>query len=227
MFRNQYDNDVVTWSPQGRIFQIEYAMEAVKQGSATIGLKNKTHAVIVALKRAPSELSSHQKKVFALDDHVCMSISGLASDARSLGRFLRAECMESKWAFDEPLPVSRLVGAVSDKLQRCTQFWSRRPFGVGLLIAGYDAKGPHIYQVEPSAISYKCKSMAIGARSQSGRTYLERHMDEISQSSREELIKHGLMALRECLPGDKELTAANTSIAIVGEGQELSLFEDE
>eukprot|EP00049_Salpingoeca_infusionum_P016974 m.351355 g.351355 ORF g.351355 m.351355 type:complete len:255 (+) comp16232_c0_seq1:383-1147(+) len=227
MFRNQYDNDVVTWSPQGRIFQIEYAMEAVKQGSATVGLKNKTHAVIVALKRAPSQLSSHQKKVFELDDHVCMSISGLASDARSLGRFMRSECMNSKWAFDEPLPVSRLVGAIGDKLQRCTQFWSRRPFGVGMLIAGYDVSGPHIYQVEPSANYYDCKSMAIGARSQSARTYLERNMDAIATSSREELVKHGLLAIRESLPGDKELTAAKITIAIVGEDEKLSVLDDD
>ncbi len=62
-FRNQYDNDVTVWSPQGRLHQVEYAMEAVKQGSATIGLKSSTHAVVVALKRASSELSAYQKKV--------------------------------------------------------------------------------------------------------------------------------------------------------------------
>lgn len=63
MFRSQYDSDITTWSPQGRIHQIEYAMEAVKQGSAAIGLKSKTHAVVVALKRASSELGSHQQKI--------------------------------------------------------------------------------------------------------------------------------------------------------------------
>ena len=83
-FRNQYDNDVSTWSPQGRIHQIEYAMEAVKQGAATVGIKSKTHAVLTALKRAPSELSSHQKKILQLDDHVGASISGLTADARLL-----------------------------------------------------------------------------------------------------------------------------------------------
>lgn len=63
MFRNQYDHDVTVWSPQGRIHQIEYAMEAVKQGSATVGMKNKDAAILLALKRAPSELSSYQKKI--------------------------------------------------------------------------------------------------------------------------------------------------------------------
>ncbi|XP_020914494.1 proteasome subunit alpha type-1 [Exaiptasia diaphana] len=84
MFRNQYDNDVTVWSPQGRIHQIEYAMEAVKQGSATVALKSKSHAVLVALKRAPSELSAHQKKILPVDSHVGISIAGLTADARLL-----------------------------------------------------------------------------------------------------------------------------------------------
>jgi len=84
-FRNQYDSDVTVWSPQGRLHQVEYAMEAVKLGSATVGLKNRTHAVLVALKRAASELSAYQDKLFPIDDHLGISISGLTADARLLG----------------------------------------------------------------------------------------------------------------------------------------------
>lgn len=83
-FRNQYDSDVTVWSPQGRLHQVEYAMEAVKLGSATVGLKNGTHAILVALKRAASELSAYQKKLFPIDDHIGISISGLTADARLL-----------------------------------------------------------------------------------------------------------------------------------------------
>jgi len=83
-FRNQYDNDVTVWSPQGRIHQLEYAMEAVKQGSATVGLKSKTHAILIALKRAPSELSAYQKKVVPIDDHCGVAVAGLTADARLL-----------------------------------------------------------------------------------------------------------------------------------------------
>lgn len=72
------------WSPQGRLHQVEYAMEAVKQGSATVGLKNKTHAVIIALKRAASELAAHQKKIIVIDDHMGLSFAGLTADARIL-----------------------------------------------------------------------------------------------------------------------------------------------
>ena len=142
-FRNQYDNDVTVWSPQGRIHQVEYAMEAVKQGSATIGLKSKTHAVIVALKRASSELSAHQKKIIPLDIHMGMSIAGLTADARFLSRYMRTECLNHRYVHDGPIPVSKLIGHLGNKLQVCTQRYDRRPYGVGLLVAGYDVISFH------------------------------------------------------------------------------------
>jgi len=227
MFRNQYDNDVTVWSPQGRIHQIEYAMEAVKQGSATVGLKSKTHAVLVALKRSPSELIAHQKKIEKIAPHVAISIAGLTSDARSLGNYMRTECLNYQFMYESRLPVSRLVGTVGNKTQIPTQRYGRRPFGVGILVVGYDEKGPHIYQTCPSANYYNCKAMAIGSRSQSARTYLERHLDDILNSNSTELIRHGLTSLRETLPSEGELTVKNCSIAIVGAGQDVQIYEDE
>jgi 20S proteasome subunit alpha 6 len=75
---------VTVWSPQGRLHKVEYAMEAVKLGSATVGLKSKTHAVLIALKRASSELSAHQKKIIPIDTHIGITIAGLTADARIL-----------------------------------------------------------------------------------------------------------------------------------------------
>ncbi|KAB0396091.1 hypothetical protein E2I00_003677, partial [Balaenoptera physalus] len=170
MFRNQYDNDVTVCSPQGRIHQIEYAMEAVKQGSATVGLKSKTHAVLVALKRAQSELAAHQKKILRVDNHIGISVAGLTADARLLCNFMRQECLDSRF-----IP---------------TQRYGRRPYGVGLLIAGYDDMGPHIFQTCPSANYFDCRAMSIGARSQSARTYLERHVSEFMECNLNELVKH-------------------------------------
>ncbi|XP_064397480.1 proteasome subunit alpha type-1-like [Halichondria panicea] len=227
MFRNQYDNDVTIWSPQGRIHQIEYAMEAVKQGSATVGIKSETHVVLVALKRSSSELSSYQKKIYPVDDHVAVSIAGLTSDGRGLGKFMRTECLNSRYVYSTPLPISRLVTAIGDKMQVCTQFYGRRPYGVGMLVAGYDSLGPHLYQTCPSSNFYDCKAMSIGARSQSARTYLEKHLDEFKDSSRDDLIKHALLALRDCLPSESELTEKNVSVAVVGGGQDLIMYEDD
>merc|ERR1711993_153942 len=151
----------------------EYAMEAVKQGSATVGLKSKTHAVLVALKRASSELSAHQKKITPLDTHMGISIAGLTADGKSLSRWMRTECLHSRYFNDTALRVSTLMWDLGNKMQLCIQGYNKRPYGVGLLVAGYDDLGPHIYQVCPSANFYDCKAMSIGARSQSAKTYLE------------------------------------------------------
>jgi 20S proteasome subunit alpha 6 len=228
MFRNQYDSDVTVWSPQGRLHQVEYAMEAVNLGSATVGLKSKTHAVLIALKRASSELSAYQKKVINIDDHIGITISGLTADARILSRYMRTECLNYKYSHDTHLPLNRLISQLGNKMQLCTQRYDRRPYGVGLLVAGYDDQGAHIYQTCPSANYYDCKAMSIGARSQSARTYLEKHLDEVASASLEELIKHGLRALRDTLPPEVDLTTKNVSIGYVGNGQNFKiLVEDE
>ena len=86
MFRSQYDTDVTMWSPQGRLHQVEYAREAVNQGSASLGLVSKKFVVIAALKRSTSELASYQQKIFRIDDHMGISISGLTADGRSLAK---------------------------------------------------------------------------------------------------------------------------------------------
>jgi len=226
MFRNQYDNDVTTWSPQGRLHQVEYAMEAVKQGSATVGVKSKTHAVLVALKRASSELSAYQKKIMNLDDHMGMSIAGLTADAKSLSRWMRTECLTSRYYHNAPLRLEILMNDLGNKMQSCIQLYNRRPYGVGLVVAGYDDLGPHIYQVCPSANYYDCKAMAIGARSQSARTYLEKNFDEFLTSDLETLVAHGLRALRDTLPNEVDLSNKNVSIAVVGKDTPFKIYEN-
>lgn len=89
--------------------QVEYAMEAVKQGAACVGLRSADYAVLAAVKRAPSDLSSHQKKLFEIDEHVGIAISGLTADARQLCKQMRNECLEHRYVYEAPLLLSRLV----------------------------------------------------------------------------------------------------------------------
>jgi len=227
MFRNQYDNDITVWSPQGRLYQIEYAMEAVKQGSACVGLKSKTHAVICTLKRSSSELASHQQKIFKIDEHVGIAIAGLTSDARVLSAYMRSECMNHKYVYGTPVQVGRLVLRVADKSQKNTQRYGSRPYGVGLLVIGYDQTGAHLFETCPSGNYFDYKAMAIGARSQSAKTYLEKKFDQFAEASLEELIKEGLMALAETISSSDEvgLTSKNTSVGIVGLEQQFQVLE--
>lgn len=138
MFRNQYDSDNVTWSPQGRLFQTEYAMEAVKQGSAVVGLKSKTHVVLASFNRQTDELGAYQKKIFEIDDHIGVAVSGFCSDARVLTSQMRTECIDHKYTYDTPYATGALVKKISAQAQVSTQKYGSRPYGVGLLVAGYD-----------------------------------------------------------------------------------------
>ncbi|KAI9441013.1 20S proteasome subunit [Lactarius indigo] len=216
MFRNTYDSDNTVFSPQGRLHQVEYALEAVKQGSAAVGLRSKTHAILLALKRSSGELASYQQKMFRIDDHVGIAIAGLTSDARVLSNFMRQQAMGSKMAFNRPVPVNRLVSAIADKAQVNTQEYGRRPYGVGFLVVGLDHTGPHLYEFSPSGTSFEYFAVSIGARSQSAKTYLEKHFESFADCDLGDLIRHGLHALRETLQQDKELTINNTAIGIVG-----------
>ncbi|KAL7415664.1 nucleophile aminohydrolase [Mrakia frigida] len=216
MFRNSYDSDSTTFSPQGRLHQVEYALEAVKQGSAAVGLRSKTHAILLALKRSTGELAAYQQKMFRIDDHVGIAIAGLTSDARVLSNFMRQQAMSSKMLLDRPIPVNRIVGAISDKAQVNTQIYGRRPYGVGFLVIGSDDLGPHLYEFSPAGNSFEYYAMSIGARSQSAKTYLEKEYLSFPDATLPELIHHGLLALRETLQQDKDLTPLNTSIGIVG-----------
>ncbi|KAJ3331591.1 hypothetical protein HDU76_002762 [Blyttiomyces sp. JEL0837] len=224
---NVYQDLVGALLNNGRLHQIEYAMEAVKQGSAAVGLRSKTHAVLVALNRSSGELASYQKKLFRIDDHMGIAIAGLTSDARVLSNFMRTEAMRSKLVYNRPLPVARISAMLADKAQVNTQRYGRRPYGVGLLIIGQDDTGPRLFEVAPSGNFFDYYAISIGARSQSAKTYLEKHFEAFADCSLDDLILHGLKALRETLQQDKELSVTNCSIAFVGADSKFTTIEGE
>jgi hypothetical protein len=117
MNKSPYDTDVTVWSPQGRLFQVEYAMEAVKQGSCVVGIRSNEYAVIAALRSRQSDFASYQQKVFAIDDHVGCAISGLTADGRVLHSFMRTECLNHRFVYEAPLNVGRLVNMISQSMQ--------------------------------------------------------------------------------------------------------------
>ena len=118
--------------------------------------------------------------------------------------------------YGRAIPVERLVSQIGDRAQTNTQHYGKRPYGVGLLVAGVDELGPHLFEFQPSGMTQEMLACAIGARSQMARTYLERHLEEFPDCDREGLIKHGLRALKESLAQDKELTVDNTSVGVIG-----------
>jgi len=230
MFKNQYDNDVTTFSPQGRLHQVEYAMKAVLQGGAVVGLKNKTHVVIAGLMKASDELSGFQKKIFKIDDHIGIGFCGLIADGRLLTKTMRQECLRYKFSKESPMSGGRLCGIISARSQQNTQQYGRRPYGVGVIVGSYDEQDeqPHIYYLCPSGNTFDYVAHAMGARSQSAKTYLEKTYESYESATTEELIKHALRSIRESVQDkDKGLTTDNCVVCVVGKDTPFSIVDED
>lgn len=226
MYRNQYDDSVTTYSPVGRLHQVEYAMEAVKQGSAICGLRSKTTAVLAAIRRSASDLASPQLKLFRIDDHMAIGVSGLIADARGLSVYMRREALNHQHVYGAAMPISRLVAKVSDKSQVYTQQAWKRPYGVGLLVAGVDKTGAHLFETSPCGIHYEYIAQALGARSQSARTFLEKHFESFENATDNELIEYAIKALRGP-SATGEITVDNIEIGIVSTSRPFAILSNE
>ena len=190
--------------------------------------------MLAGLKRSPNVLAEYQKKLQKIDEHMGVGMSGLTADGRSLVKYMRTEALNHKYAYGTPMQGGRIVLDLADMHQRCTQTYVRRPYGVGLLVSSYDQTGPHLFMTEASGNYYEYYAMAMGARSQTSRTYLEREFDSFSTASTDDLIMHSLKALSSSLEAETELNAKNASVSIVGkdtpyrelEGAELQRYLD-
>jgi len=140
--------------------------------------------------------------------------SGMTADARFLCRFMRSESLNYWYTYDAQHPIERMINKIAQKSQKKTNHPSKRPFGVGMLVAGIDETGTHLYETCPSANFFEYKAMAIGAKCQSAKTYLEKNFDTFDNISRDELIKHGLKALKASAQ-EEELTINNVSVGVV------------
>ena len=155
-----------------------------------------------------------------------MVISGMTADARILCKFMRNACMNYEYVFGGKHPAERLISVIGKKSQAKTCSYSKRPFGVGLLVGAVDKAGTHLYETCPSGNYYEYVSMAIGDKCQSAKTYLERNFEGFDKLGSEDLIKHGLKALRASAQ-ETELTENNVSVGVVGVGQDFKMLSKE
>jgi len=161
-----YDRAITVFSPDGRLFQVEYAREAVKRGTTTVGLKFRDGVVLIVDKRIASRLMEPKsiEKIFQIDRHVGCATSGLVADARILVDQARVIAQISKITYDEDMSVEALVKRICDYKQNYTQYGGVRPFGTALLVAGVDDQGEHLFETDPSGalVSYKAGSIGAG-----------------------------------------------------------------
>jgi len=207
-----YDRAITVFSPDGRLFQVEYAREAVKRGATAIGVKTNEGVILVADRRVASKLLEADtiEKIYKIDEHVCAATSGLVADARVLIDRARLEAQINRLTYDEPISVKELARKICDFKQQYTQYGGVRPFGVSLLIAGVDEK-PKLYETDPSGALLEYKATAIGAGRNVVLEYFEKeYADDIGF---EEAIIKALVAMGKAIEG--ELSVSGIEMGVV------------
>ena len=196
-----YDRAITVFSPDGRLFQVEYAREAVKRGTTTVGLKYTNGVVLIIDKRITSRLIEPRsiEKIFQIDEHVGCATSGLVADARVLVDRARIEAQINKITYNERTSVEILVKKICDFKQNYTQYGGVRPFGTALLVAGVDSDGEHLFETDPSGALMAYKAGSIGA----GRNaVMEVFEDRYKENMKfDDAIILGLEALNEATEG--------------------------
>ena len=175
-----YDMAITQFSPEGRLFQVEYAIEAVRRGTTAIVCRNK-QSVVFAVEKKSSELQEvlGSEKIFKIDNHIGVAIAGLTADARVLVDRARVQAQVNLLNYDETISVKDSTLNICEYLQLFTQNAGVRPFGVSLLIAGIDSDGKaSLYLTDPSGAMWGYKAFAIGSGASEARAYLEEHFKE-------------------------------------------------
>jgi proteasome alpha subunit len=213
MRSNQYDAAITIFSPEGRLYQVEYALELVKRGAPIVGVYSPEGVILAADETPESTLDdpNYLKKIFQFDDHVGAAIAGLSSDARVLMGQGRVFCQSNRLLYDEPADIEALIGTLSSRIQVYTQHGGIRPFGVSLIVAGVDSTGPKLLTTDPSGSYRGYKARALGRNAEKANTLLdEKYMDGLSL---DDATRLGIEAVDAASGG--EVTPATVKVAVI------------
>jgi proteasome alpha subunit len=220
-----YDRAITVFSPDGRLFQVEYAREAVKRGTTTVGLKYKTGVVLIVDKRVTSRLVEPDsiEKIFEIDGHIGCATSGLVADARTLIDRARLDSQINEITYNEKIQVKTLVKRICDFKQTYTQYGGVRPFGTALLVAGVDDSGPRLFSTDPSGALMEYKASSEGAGRNGAMAFFESHYkDDLTM---DEAVTMAIKALHKGTEG--KLNPEATEIGVVDKNFKFHILPSE
>jgi len=208
----QYDRGKTIFSPDGRLFQVEYAKEAVKKGATALGVVYDNGVVLAATRKTNSLGVRNPEKVFKIENHLGVATSGLVADGRNLVDEARNEAQKHLMTYDEQIPIFTLSKFVADRCQQFTQYGGVRPYGVSTITGGIKDGSPGVYQTDPSGTLNQWNAIAIGKGGEDSREYLEENWEE--GLDEEEAIELAVEALKE---GEDEIETENIELSVVDE----------
>ena len=206
-----YDRAIVTFSPEGRLFQVEYAREAVKRGSTSVAVIFKDGIVLVAARNFDklSAKNSINEKIQQVDEHIGVISSGLLGDTRIVIDKARVKAQVHKITYDEKIDTPTLARYISDMKQMHTQYAGLRPMGISFLIAGMN-KIPVLFETDPGGSMFEWKAQAIGRGVETAKKVLEKEWKENMEKD-----KAISLALKAITKSEKNLTKENIEITII------------
>uniref|UniRef100_A0A1I8C309 Proteasome subunit alpha type n=1 Tax=Meloidogyne hapla TaxID=6305 RepID=A0A1I8C309_MELHA len=191
---SKYDRSITIFSPDGRLFQVDYAQEAVKKGSTAVGVKGKDCIVI------------------GVEKHVMAAFAGLSADARVLIDRARIACENYKLTLEDPVTLEHISRSIADLKHEYTQTTGRRPFGISMIIGGFDPDGtPHLYITEPSGVYYELLAGVVGRNEKVVKEYLEEHYKDETTANQHAALK---LVVRALIPV-VQTGARNMEIAVM------------
>ncbi|MFX0141812.1 MAG: archaeal proteasome endopeptidase complex subunit alpha [Candidatus Hodarchaeota archaeon] len=209
----KYDRALTVFSPEGRLYQVEYALEAVRRGTLAVAIKSREDICLAAQIKIPSKLMDADSidKIFQIDEHIGVAISGLHADSRVLINYARVQAQSFRLTYDEPVRLNMLVKTIADLKQIYTQYGGIRPFGCSLFFIAIDGTGSQIYTTSPSGIYRSYKAYALGSGEATAREYIGKNYKDNMNFN--EIINLALKAIKESI--DEEMTKENIRIAYI------------
>jgi proteasome alpha subunit len=206
-----YDRAITVFSPDGRLYQVEYAIETVRRGTIAIGVKCKD-GIVIAVEEKPRKLqiSKTAQKIFQIDDHVGVAAAGYIPDARSQVDNARFFSQSNKMIYDESVEVETIAKHLADQCQQYTQYAGVRPYGVALILGGVVNNEPQLYLTDPSGTYISYDAIAIGSGSDSVTDFLEKaYKDELTLDEASTLAAAGIYLSSEDKEGTSHIRMAH------------------
>jgi len=222
-----YDKVPTMFSPDGRLYQVEYASKIVEQGTTGVGIVYKDGVIFAADKSVQSKLvyPDSIEKIFKIDKNIGVVSAGLVGDARRLVGIARRQSQDNKMIYSEPIQVEVMAKEIAETKQAFTQYGGLRPFGVSFIVGGMDEKGPQLFQTEPSGALAEYKAVAIGRNKEKAMGVCEKEYKEAM--SFEKAVALAYKALEKSLPNKEKITLSRVEFAVVDRSGFRSVEESE